>query len=136
MTGQAPRHVVLVRPHHFRPNPQTEGDNAFQITGDNGSLSIDVGFDSIRADLEDGRSVVTSTPPGWLLGGAPDGDVVDGHVHIVEGLSTNEEGEEVVVLVNPWGTPQPPASKPPVLELTQEEYAANFVSRNTVDHEA
>ncbi|MGO1227098.1 MAG: hypothetical protein ACTMH5_09710 [Brachybacterium sp.] len=30
MTGQAPRHVVLVRPHHFRPNPQTEGDNAFQ----------------------------------------------------------------------------------------------------------
>ncbi|MGP9744186.1 C2 family cysteine protease [Brachybacterium sp. AOP29-B2-41] len=106
------------------------------ITGDSGSLSINAGFDSIRADLEDGKSVVTSTPPGWLLGGAPDGDVVDGHVYIVEGLSTNQEGEEVIVLVNPWGTPQPPASKPPVLELTQEEYAANFVSRNTVAHDS
>ncbi|MDN6400118.1 MAG: arginine deiminase-related protein [Brachybacterium sp.] len=30
MTGQAPSHVVLVRPRHFRPNPQTAGDNAFQ----------------------------------------------------------------------------------------------------------
>lgn len=106
------------------------------ITGDSGSVSIDASFDSVRADLEDGKSVVTSTPPGWLLGGAPDGDVVDGHVYIVEGFSTNERGEEVVVLVNPWGTPQPPASKPPVLELTQEEYAANFVSRNTVGHDA
>ena len=57
-------------------------------------------------------------------------------MYIVEGLSTNQKGEEVVVLVNPWGTPQPPASKPPVLELTQEEYAANFVSRNTVAHDS
>lgn len=32
MSGQAPQHVVLVRPHHFRPNPQTAGDNAFQHT--------------------------------------------------------------------------------------------------------
>lgn len=30
MIGQAPRSVVLVRPHHFRPNPQTAIDNAFQ----------------------------------------------------------------------------------------------------------
>ncbi|ASK66324.1 amidinotransferase [Brachybacterium avium] len=30
MTGQAPSHVVLVRPHHFHPNPQTAADNAFQ----------------------------------------------------------------------------------------------------------
>lgn len=30
MSGQAPSHVVLVRPHHFRPNPQTAADNAFQ----------------------------------------------------------------------------------------------------------
>lgn len=29
-TGQAPSHVVLVRPHHFHPNAQTEADNAFQ----------------------------------------------------------------------------------------------------------
>lgn len=30
MTGQAPSHIVLVRPHHFWPNLQTAGDNAFQ----------------------------------------------------------------------------------------------------------
>lgn len=105
------------------------------ITGDDGSLSIDAGFDSIRQDLDEGRSVVTSTAPGWLLGGAPDDDVVDGHVYVVEGFSTNEQGEEVVVLTNPWGKPQPPSSKPPVIELTQAEYQMNFVSRNTVDHE-
>lgn len=27
---QAPRSVVMIRPHHFRPNPETEQDNAFQ----------------------------------------------------------------------------------------------------------
>ncbi|EYD70424.1 citrulline utilization hydrolase CtlX [Limimaricola hongkongensis] len=27
---QAPRAVVMIRPHHFRPNPQTAADNAFQ----------------------------------------------------------------------------------------------------------
>ena len=30
MSGQAPSHVVLIRPHRFTPNPQTETDNAFQ----------------------------------------------------------------------------------------------------------
>lgn len=27
---QAPRFVVMIRPHHFHPNPETEQDNAFQ----------------------------------------------------------------------------------------------------------
>lgn len=104
------------------------------ITGDDGRLTIDMSFESVRQDLESGRSVVSSTPPGWIFGGAPDGDVVDGHVYVVEGFSTNAHGEEVVVLVNPWGTPSPPASKPSVIELTQTQYAMNFASRNTVDH--
>ncbi len=30
MSAQAPNSVVLVRPHHFGPNPQTNTDNAFQ----------------------------------------------------------------------------------------------------------
>src|SRR5699024_9155748 len=30
LSEQAPSHVVLVRPHRFRPNPQTAADNAFQ----------------------------------------------------------------------------------------------------------
>lgn len=30
MHGQAPSRVILIRPHHFHPNPQTATDNAFQ----------------------------------------------------------------------------------------------------------
>lgn len=30
MSVQAPAAVVMIRPHHFRPNPETEVDNAFQ----------------------------------------------------------------------------------------------------------
>ncbi|GAA3930002.1 citrulline utilization hydrolase CtlX [Microbacterium soli] len=33
-SAQAPGAVVLIRPHHFRPNPQTAADNAFQRTAD------------------------------------------------------------------------------------------------------
>lgn len=33
-SAQAPGAVVLIRPHHFRPNPQTAADNAFQTTVD------------------------------------------------------------------------------------------------------
>ena len=33
MSIQAPSAVVLVRPQHFRPNPQTANDNVFQATG-------------------------------------------------------------------------------------------------------
>ena len=33
MSIQAPSAVVLVRPHHFRPNPLTANDNVFQVTG-------------------------------------------------------------------------------------------------------
>jgi hypothetical protein len=30
MFVQAPRSVVMIRPHHFRSNPETRGDNAYQ----------------------------------------------------------------------------------------------------------
>ena len=30
MHVQAPKSVVMIRPHHFRSNPETRGDNAFQ----------------------------------------------------------------------------------------------------------
>jgi Uncharacterized protein conserved in bacteria containing a pentein-type domain len=30
LSVQAPRAVVLIRPHRFRPNPHTRDDNAFQ----------------------------------------------------------------------------------------------------------
>ena len=31
LSVQAPGAVVLIRPHRFRPNPQTRGDNGFQV---------------------------------------------------------------------------------------------------------
>ena len=31
---QAPSAVVMIRPHHFRSNPETKGDNAFQTLAD------------------------------------------------------------------------------------------------------
>lgn len=33
-SAQAPNSVVLIRPHHFRPNPQTADDNTFQRSAD------------------------------------------------------------------------------------------------------
>lgn len=33
-SAQAPGAVVLIRPHHFRPNPQTADDNTFQRSAD------------------------------------------------------------------------------------------------------
>ncbi|MCK0197442.1 arginine deiminase-related protein [Ancylobacter sp. 6x-1] len=38
---QAPRAVVMIRPHHFTPNEATAADNAFQcpVTGSRGSLA-------------------------------------------------------------------------------------------------
>lgn len=32
LSVQAPRAVVMIRPHHFSPNPETANDNAFQST--------------------------------------------------------------------------------------------------------
>ncbi|WP_336645870.1 citrulline utilization hydrolase CtlX [Microbacterium sp. USHLN186] len=34
VSAQAPNAVVLIRPHHFRPNPQTAADNTFQRIAD------------------------------------------------------------------------------------------------------
>ncbi|MFC6686927.1 citrulline utilization hydrolase CtlX [Jhaorihella thermophila] len=34
MSLQAPSDIVMIRPHAFRSNPETSGDNAFQVAGD------------------------------------------------------------------------------------------------------
>lgn len=40
VAGQAPSAVVMVRPHHFRPNPSTLADNSFQKAGFPGQSSV------------------------------------------------------------------------------------------------
>lgn len=37
---QAPKAVVMIRPHHFTPNPQTAADNAFQTADAQRSASV------------------------------------------------------------------------------------------------
>lgn len=37
---QSPRAVIMVRPHHFTPNPQTAADNSFQQTATENSAEI------------------------------------------------------------------------------------------------
>ena len=37
---QAPAAVVMIRPRHFRPNPQTAADNAFQTSADGNAAAL------------------------------------------------------------------------------------------------
>jgi hypothetical protein len=50
MGVQAPSAVVLIRPHHFSPNPATAGDNAFQTV--DGSRTAAEIADAARADAD------------------------------------------------------------------------------------
>ncbi len=48
---QAPSAVVMIRPHHFHPNPETAADNAFQSTDSTASAQAiaDVARDEVTA---------------------------------------------------------------------------------------
>lgn len=70
MQVQAPSAVVMIRPHHFRSNPETQGDNAFQ-TPDQGEVAprarmeFDHVVDSLRAagvSVHDFDDTGTDTP--------------------------------------------------------------------------
>ncbi|WP_299409601.1 citrulline utilization hydrolase CtlX [uncultured Roseobacter sp.] len=52
MQMQAPTDVVMIRPHHFRSNPETQGDNAFQTTSaGNVSAAARTEFDRVVDQL-------------------------------------------------------------------------------------
>ena len=54
MFVQAPRSVVMIRPHHFRSNPETAADNAFQKLGNaDVSAAARVEFDHVVDTLRD-----------------------------------------------------------------------------------
>jgi hypothetical protein len=54
MMVQSPRDVVMIRPHHFRSNPQTALDNAFQVAGtDDVAATALVEFDTVVDTLCD-----------------------------------------------------------------------------------
>lgn len=102
------------------------------VTGDNGSLSLNLDLDSIERKLDAGQSVVTSTPPSIPLIGPAD-DVVPGHVYVVDEIVRPADGSEPRIrLINPWGDVS--KKKPQVIELTQSEYARSFISQNSLDN--
>ena len=35
LNPQSPNSVVMIRPHHFTPNPETQADNSYQTTSEN-----------------------------------------------------------------------------------------------------
>lgn len=53
MSLKAPNAVVMIRPHHFRPNPETRADNAFQSetigTSHTALAEFDAAVESLRA---------------------------------------------------------------------------------------
>jgi hypothetical protein len=65
-------------------------------------------------------------------------DVVPNHAYVVVEVKTNDDGEKVVVLANPWGPSGGFMSgdddrKAGTLELTEDEYKENFDSVYSVD---
>ncbi|WP_309107096.1 C2 family cysteine protease [Arthrobacter sp.] len=65
-------------------------------------------------------------------------DVVPNHAYVVVEVKTNDDGEKVVVLANPWGPSGGHMSgdddlKAGTLELTEDEYKENFDSVYSVD---
>jgi hypothetical protein len=65
-------------------------------------------------------------------------DVVPNHAYVVVEVKSNDDGEKVVVLANPWGPSGGRMSgdddlKAGTLELTEDEYKENFDSVYSVD---
>ena len=83
MSAQAPHSVVLVRPHHFGPNPQTNGDNTYQTWHTLDGTSLDIAKAAYDASTEVGRRLKDAG--------------VD--VHIFDDLGTDHPDS---VFVNNW----------------------------------
>ena len=45
--SQAPKAVVMIRPHHFLPNPQTSADNTFQSEADNNASLTTLAYEQV-----------------------------------------------------------------------------------------
>lgn len=109
------------------------------MTGQSADKDGELDLEEIEDKLADGQAVSVGTQDvkdddfDWFW--EPDEvsrtDVVPNHAYIVVDVKTNDDGEKVVVLANPWG----PAGgkldgeqKAGTLELTEDEYKENFDS--------
>lgn len=116
------------------------GDEALELmTGNSAHRDGELDLAEIEEKLNSGQAVSVGSEGVkdddfdwfWERAEVNRTDVVPNHAYIVTGVKTNEDGEKVVVLANPWG----PAGgvldgdqKSGILELTEEQYKENFDS--------
>jgi uncharacterized protein YukE len=116
------------------------------MTGRSADRDGELDLDEIEDRLGDGQAVSVGTEDTkdddfdwvWESDEVNRTDVVPNHAYVVVDVKTNDDGEKVIVLANPWG----PSGgymggdddhKSGTLELTEDEYKENFDSVYSVD---
>ncbi|MDQ0635043.1 hypothetical protein QFZ40_002952 [Arthrobacter pascens] len=116
------------------------------MTGKSADKDGELDLDEIEDKLGDGQAVSVGSQDTkdddfdwfWDSDEVSRDDVVPNHAYMVVDVKTNDDGEKVVILANPWG----PAGghmagddhlKSGTLELTEDEYKENFDSVYSVD---
>lgn len=116
------------------------------MTGQSADKDGELNFDAIEDKLSDGQAISVGTEDVkdddfdwvWESDEVNRTDVVPNHAYVVVDVKTNDDGEKVIVLANPWG----PSGgymegdddlKSGTLELTEDEYKENFDSVYSVD---
>jgi len=84
---QAPNSVVMIRPWHFHPNPETSGDNAFQKTNPDPNINV-----AYKARMEFDKAVETLQTNGV-------------RVHVFDDYGENETPDSV--FPNNWFSTHP-----------------------------
>jgi hypothetical protein len=116
------------------------------MTGRSADKDGELGLDTIEDKLASGQAVSVGTEDVkdddfdwfWESEEVNRDDVVPNHAYVVVDVKTNDDGEKVIVLANPWGPSGGYMSgddhkKAGTLELTEDEYKENFDSVYSVD---
>lgn len=116
------------------------------MTGQSADKDGELNFDDIEDKLADGQAISVGTEDVkdddfdwvWESDEVNRTDVVPNHAYVVVDVKTNDDGEKVIVLANPWGPSggyleDDDDHKSGTLELTEDEYKENFDSVYSVD---
>ncbi|MFJ4171811.1 C2 family cysteine protease [Paenarthrobacter sp. NPDC089714] len=123
------------------------GNEAMELmTGQSGHHEGELNLDRIEEKLADGQAVAVGTEDVkdddfdwfWESEEVNRNDVVPNHEYIVVDVKTNDDGEKVIVLANPWGPDggymkDDDHHKSGTLELTEDQYKENFDSVYSVN---
>ncbi|UVJ39061.1 C2 family cysteine protease [Arthrobacter sp. CJ23] len=114
------------------------------MTGKSADRDGELSLDELEDKLANGEAVSVGTEDVkdedfdwfWESDEVNRTDVVPNHAYIVVDVKTNDSGEKIVVLANPWGPSGGDLDgehKSGTLELTEEEYKENFDSVYSMD---